>query len=100
MPVSMEDVRSGTIREALCEEVEAKLLKILNESDLTLRELIYVIGLMLADVGGSLEGVKEKLSYDTMWRRYAVEPTLGNALMGFSGDIFCDWLRIKEDKDG
>lgn len=98
MPVSMEDVRTGTIREPVCEDVETKLLKVLNESNMTLRELVYSLALLLIDVGSSLEGVKEKLDYDTMWRRYATNPTLGNALMAASSDILSEWLRVKEDK--
>jgi hypothetical protein len=99
MPVTLDDVRKSPIDSELCEKAEQMLIDILNNSRLNLRELVLVLAQTLIDVGGTLEGVEDKLSYNDMWRRYAVEPTLGNALMAQGTDILHDWLKVLEKND-
>jgi hypothetical protein len=99
MSVTLEDVRQSSANLETCERVEQEVLDILNKSKLNLMELILVLAQTLIDVGGTLEGVKDKLSYNDMWRRYATEPTLGNALMAQGTDILHDWLRIPENNE-
>ncbi|MHA2069739.1 MAG: hypothetical protein ACXABY_35700 [Candidatus Thorarchaeota archaeon] len=100
MPVTLEDVRKSSINEEHCERVEQRMLDILNNSDLNLRELVFVLAQILIDTGGTLEKVGDKLTYNDMWRRYATEPTLGNALMAQGTDILHDWLKIPEKDSG
>ena len=99
MSVTIADIRSNPIDMAKCEVAEQRILDILNESDLGLGELLFVLAQTLIDVGGTLEGVNEKLSFTMMWRRYATEPTLGNALMAQGSDILREWLRLPEDDE-
>lgn len=99
MSVTLDDVRKSSANSVLCEVVEQQIIDILNSSDLNLRELVLVLAQTLIDVGGTLEEVKDKLTYSDMWRRYAMEPTLGNALMAQGTDILHDWLKIPEKSE-
>ena len=100
MPITLDDARKSPVDMKKCETIEQRLINILNEDPgLNLKELILVLALTLRDVGGTLEGVNTKLSYNDIWRRYAVEPTLGNALMAQATDMLHDWLKIPEKND-
>lgn len=97
MPVALEDIRNSPIDTSLCEQVEQEFLDILNSRQLNLREVIHVIAHLLIDTGGSLEGLQCKLSCEDMWRRYALEPRLGNALMANGADMLHEWLKLREN---
>jgi len=96
MPITMADTQRAPIDTDKCERVEQQIIDALNGSDLSLRELIFVLAQTLIDVGGTLEGVDCKLDIDSMWRRYAVEPKLGNALMANGSDMLREWIKIEE----
>jgi hypothetical protein len=100
MPITLDDARNSPTNLERCESIEQQIIDILNSKPgLNLRELVLVLAQTLIDVGGSIEGVKTKLTYNNMWRRYAVEPTLGNALMAQGTDMLNDWLKITENND-
>jgi hypothetical protein len=98
VPVTLDEARKSPINLEKCEIIEQQIIDILNkEPGLNLKELILVLAQTLIDVGGTLEKVDTKLTYTDMWRRYAVEPTLGNALMAQGSDILHDWLKIPDN---
>jgi hypothetical protein len=99
MPITLADIHKSSVNSELCEKAEQKVLDILNSSDLNLKELVIVLAQMLIDVGGTLEEVKDKLTFTEMWRMYAEQPTLGRALMAQGSDILHDWLKISEEKE-
>ena len=97
MGIVIGHVRTDPVREDLCEKIEQKMLDLLNDNELNGREVIYILGQMLVDLGGSIEGVTSKVDYNGLRRRYAVNPTLGNALMAQGTDMLDEWIDIKED---
>lgn len=100
MPITLDDARKSPVDLVKCEAVEQQVLDVLNwDPGLNLKELVLVLALTLRDVGGTLEKVDTKLSYNEVWQRYAVEPTLGNALMAQGTDMMHDWLKIPEKND-
>jgi len=99
MTVTLDNVLKSLANSELCEETEQEVLNILNKSNLNLKELVVVLAQLLIDVGGTIEEVKDRLTFTEMWRRYAEEPTLGNALMAQGSDILHDWLKIPEPKE-
>ena len=99
MSVTLDNIRTSELDTAKCEAVEQKIIDILNSSNLNLLELIFVLAQTIIDVGGTIEGINKKLTYTDMWRRYATEPKLGNALMAQGADILHDWLRILDGSD-
>ena len=59
--ITLVDVRQSKIDLELCESVEQKILDILNgDAKLNLKELVFVLGQTLIDVGGTIEGINEK----------------------------------------
>lgn len=96
MPITLADAQRAPIDTDKCERVEQQIIDVLNSSDLSLRELIFVLAQTQIDIGGTLENVGEALDIDSMWRRYAVEPTLGNALMAAGSDMLTEWIKVKE----
>lgn len=99
MPVKAEEITRSPIDMEKCEKAEDELLGVLNKNNLSLRELIYLLAKTLIDVGGTIEGVKKKLTFDDMRKQYAMEPTLGNALMAFGTDVLSEWLKIPEKEE-
>jgi hypothetical protein len=100
MPITLGDVRTSPINTEKCERKESQILDIFNEGhDLNLRELIFILGQLLIDIGGTLEQIDEKLTCNDMWRRYAVNPTLGNALIAQGADILYEWVRIPQNEE-
>ncbi|RLF68168.1 MAG: hypothetical protein DRN26_00430 [Thermoplasmata archaeon] len=100
VPVSIIDVKEGDLDRSKCEDTEQQILDILNQQQLSLRELLFVLACLFIDIGGSLEELDEMLTRDDMWRRYAIDPTIGNTMIALGGDILYEWLELKGDFNG
>ena len=94
MPKTIQDAQKDKIREQHCEDAEQKLLDILNDSELGLKELVWVVGRMLIDLGASLEGTTDKpISLEQAFKIYTENPTIGNAMVSSGADMH-RWLDI------
>lgn len=87
-------LQSADIEQDKCEETENRLLQAINESNLNLRELTFVLAHLFIDIGGSLEGNDTVLTQTVIRRMYLEEPTLGRALMCMGADMLADWLEL------
>ncbi len=96
--INIKKIDVQEIDEKKCDKVELGLLRIVNKESLSIPELIYVLARTLIDVGYSLEGIQDSLTYEDMWRLYSENPNLGNALMAQGADMMTEWLK-KSEKD-
>lgn len=85
------------IDEEKCQQVEDEILDALNESQLNLKELLYVLAHTIVDIGGSLERINGMIDANTARRRFAESPTIGNALLNMGLDILIEWLGESPD---
>ena len=78
MTIKIEDL---PFRQEYCEEAEQKLIEILNSNPgLNLKELIWVLGHLMIDVGMSLEKDTSPVNYKKIYRDYYEAPSLGRGL--------------------
>lgn len=101
MPIEPKDIKTSKVDSEKCEAVEQKILDIFNESKLTFRELIVVLGSLCVDLGGSIAQLESMPSIEDAWRRYAEEPTFPNSLLALGADLLHHWagfINIPEEK--
>ena len=96
MPINQDEVKTAPFDNDLCESTEQKLLDILNESKLNLRELTIVLGRLMIDLGGSLGGYTEAVSINDAWRRYAENPTFTHSWMSLGADLLYHWAELRD----
>ena len=89
-----EALQSVDIAQDKCEQIETQIIQILNNSELNLRELVFVLANLLVDTGGSLEGTDIVLTAENVQRLYLEKPTLGRAMMCMGMDVMIDWLEV------
>lgn len=94
MPVTSEEAKRTPIDLKKCKVAEEEILSVLNDANLTLRELLLVLGNTLINIGSTLEENKKKLTYDDIRRMYSMSPSLGTALMALGADILAEWIEI------
>jgi len=94
MPIEQKDIAAQIVDVDKIEATENKLLEVLNEAKLNLRELISLVGSVLISIGGSLEGDGE-VDFSKAHEKYFTSPTLGNAFVVLGIDMIADWATPK-----
>ena len=85
------------IEQGKCEIIEDILIQELNKQPLDVKELAYIIGSLMIDIGGSLMQNLEPITYEQMRANYLQDPKLATAMMAVGADIHTDWLKIGKE---
>jgi len=83
-------------KKGICERIETEILELLNDSELNIEEIIYVVGRLVVDAGASIEGIKETITAE-IYEQYKGRQTIGNALICMGCDIL-GWIKVLEEE--